>query len=104
MPRRSRIQFTGDTQLRYRAYARDHGMTPDQIHTHDRELCPDALLLPYLSWLNRKWYEWGILNPGRAARGPKEHVEFDRWLEQLAPALNAITCECHVKLGSIRRR
>lgn len=102
--RRSRIQFSGDTQLRYRAYARDHSMTPEQIRAHDREVCPDSLLLPYLSWLSRKWYEWGKLNPARTARGPKEHADFDQWLEQLVPASNAINCECHMKLPAIRHR
>lgn len=102
MTRRSRVQFAGDTQLRYRAYARDHGMTPEQIRSNDREICPDSLLLPYLSWLSKKWYEWGKLNPDRAIRGPKEHADFDRWLEELTPGLNAITCECHMRLA--RRR
>ena len=102
--RRSRIQFSGDTQLRYRAYARDHSMTPEQIRAHDREVCPDSLLLPYLSWLSLKWYEWGRLNPARTARGPKEHADFDQWLEQLVPASNAINCECHMKLPAIRHR
>jgi hypothetical protein len=100
--RHSRIQFKGDTRLRYAAYARDHGMTPEQIRSYDRELCPTALLLPYMSWLSRRWYEWGKLNPDRASRGPKEHVDFDRWLEQMTPALDAITCECHIKLAAVR--
>ncbi len=100
--RRSRVQFHGDTQLRYRAYAIDHCMTPEHIRAHDRELCPDALLLPYVSWLSRKWHEWDKLNPDRTLRGPREHVDFDRWLEELTPALDAITCECHVKLTSMR--
>lgn len=99
---RSKIQFAGDTQLRYRGYARDHSMTPEQIRANDREICPDSLLLPYLSWLSKKWYEWGKLNPDRTIHGPKEHADFDRWLEKLTPSANAITCECHVKLASMR--
>ena len=101
---RSRIQFRGDTQLRYRAYARDHSMTQEQMRTNDREMCPDSLLLPYLAWLSRKWYDWGKLNPDRTIRGAKEHADFDRWLEQLTPSSNAITCECHLKLASMRHR
>jgi hypothetical protein len=102
--RRSRIQFRGDTRLRYSAYACDHSMTPEQIRAHDREVCPDSLLLPYLSWLSRQWYEWGRLNPGRTTRGPNEHADFDRWLQQLIPSSNAITCECHAKLPASRHR
>ncbi len=77
-------------------------MTTEQIRAYDRGLCPDSLLLPYLSWLSRRWCEWGQLNPGRTVHGPGEHAEFDRWLEQLMPSLNAITCECHLKMASVR--
>ena len=93
------FHFHGNSRLRYAAYARNHGMSPEQIRTLDRELCPTALLLPYVAWLNRKWYDWDVLNPGRPEHGPAEHRDFDRWIEQLTPSLNAITCECHIKLS-----
>jgi hypothetical protein len=98
MARFSRVQFRGDTQLRYRAYARDHGMTSEEIRAHDKRCCPSTLLLPYMSWLSRKWFEWGQVNPGRTIHGAKENVNFDRWLELLVPGLDAVTCECHVNL------
>lgn len=100
--RRSRVQFSGDARLRYRAYAFDHNMTVEQIRTFDRALCPSALLLPYVSWLSYKWYEWGKLNPDRTIHGPKENVDFDQWLEQLTPSLDATTCECHMKWVSLQ--
>ncbi len=77
-------------------------MTVEQMRAYDRALCPTALLLPYGTWLSLKWYEWGKLNPARTIRGAKENAEFDRWLEELVPSLNAINCECHAKLVSLR--
>lgn len=93
-----RARSTGDFQLRYRAYARDHGMSSERMLTHDRECCPNALLKPYLLWLSRKRFEWGQLNPDRVVHSVKEDAEFERWLDQILPASDAITCECHVKL------
>src|SRR5271170_2780411 len=51
----SRTRFRGDFQLRYAAYARDHGMTSEQMLAHDKTCCPYALLKPYLLWLSGKW-------------------------------------------------
>jgi hypothetical protein len=89
-------------KLRYRAYAYDHGMTSEQILAHDKACYPFSLLVPYLPWLNHKWLEWNELNPGRSVHGAKEHADFDRWLEQLIPRLDALTCECHAKMAPSR--
>jgi hypothetical protein len=102
MKRVSRVQFRGDTQLRYLAYARDHCMNSDEMVEHDKGCCPSTLLLPYISWLSRKWFEWDQLNPGRTTHGAKDNVEFDQWIERLIPSLDAITCECHLNLDHRR--
>jgi len=104
MTRASRARFAGDFQLRYRSHVHDHGMTSEQILTYDRAWYPFSLLLPYLSWVNHKWFEWNELNPGRSVHGAKEHADFDRWLEQLIPRLDALTCECHAKMAPSRSR
>jgi hypothetical protein len=87
--------LTGDFQLRYRAYAYDHGMTPDQMLAHDKKCCPFALLTPYLFWISRKWLEWGRLYPGGVIYSTKETARFEKWLKELAPTSDALTCECH---------
>ena len=89
--RKSRSDF----QLRYGSYARDHGMTSEQMLAHDKKCYPFALLTPYLLWVSRKWFEWGELNPGRKIYSAQEAANFDRWLGQLTPASDALTCECH---------
>lgn len=93
--RHSGRTFTGDFQLRYRAYARDHGMTSDQIRAHDKRCYPFALLTPYLFWVSRKWLEWGQLHPGGVIYSAQETAAFEEWLENLAPELDPLTCECH---------
>lgn len=99
-----RRRFTGDFQLRYRAYARDHSMTPEQMLVFDRECCPYSLLKPYFLWLSRKRFEWGQLNAEHVVRGVKEEAEFERWLDQIAPPSNVLACECHLKLNAPDRR
>ncbi len=102
--RAGQVRVTGNFQLRYRAYARDHGMSPEQMLSHDRGCCPDSLLKPYFLWLSRKWYEWGRLAPEQPFHGIKEEAAFERWLDQLIPASDAVTCECHLKLIRPRHR
>lgn len=97
-------RFTGDFQLRYRAYAHDHGMTAEQMLMHDRECCPDALLMPCFLWLSRKWFQWGQQNPQPNFHHPAAEAQFEHWLDQLAPESDAVTCECHQKLVASRRR
>jgi hypothetical protein len=94
-----RTRFSGDFQFRYRVYARDHSMTPEQMLGHDGECCPYALLKPYFLWLSCKRFEWGQQNPNHGVHGVKEEAEFEHWLDQIAPASNALTCECHLKLN-----
>jgi hypothetical protein len=94
--RANSARFKGDFQLRYGAYSRDHGMTREQMLVYDRRCYPFTLLTPYFHWLSGKRLEWERLNPGRRVESGKEHADFGRWLEQLAPYSNAITCECHV--------
>ena len=97
--RTGRTRYKGDFQLRYCAYARDHGMTSEQMLVLDKDRCPDALLTPYFLWLSGKWFEWGQLNPDREVHGVKEEAEFERWLDQRAPASDGFTCECHMTLS-----
>ena len=98
MGRKRRTKFTGDFQLRYAAYARDHGMTAEQMLTHDKLCCPFALLKPYLQWINGKRLVWRHLNPAQAAGTTNEEAAFDNWLEQLLPTSDIFICECHKKL------
>jgi hypothetical protein len=93
--RHSGRTFTGDFQFRYRAYARDHGMTPDQMLAHDKRCHPCTLLTPYLFWISLKWLEWGQLRPGRVIRSTEEAANFETWLEELVPDSDALTCQCH---------
>jgi len=99
MPRphmRSRASF----QSRYAAYAQNHGMTSEQMRMHDRQCHPDTMLTPFLFWVSLKRLEWNRLHPDRQVQSRMEPVEFDRWLQQLEPTSNALTCECH--LGTVR--
>lgn len=89
-----------DFQLRYGIYARDHGMTSEQMLAHDKKCYPFALLTPYLLWTSRKWVEWGELNPGRKIYSTQEKANFDRWLGQLVPGSDVLTCECHSQFFS----
>jgi hypothetical protein len=70
---------------------------------HDRVCCPDALLTPYFIWISRKWFEWTRLKPTQAQHGAVEERQFEDWLDRLDPSLDAVTCECHVKLFPRRR-
>jgi hypothetical protein len=88
--------LTGDFQLRYSTYARDHGMTEEQMLAFDKKRYPDALLTPYLLWVSRKWFEWGKLHPGRRLYSRLEEASFAYWLTQLLPGSDALTCECHL--------
>jgi len=92
-----------DFQRRYDAYARNHGMTREQMLAHDRECCPEALLTPYLQWLSDKRIEWDTLCSRQSAAGSGATTDFDRWLDDLNPTLNTLTCECHRKLARGRR-
>jgi hypothetical protein len=102
--RANRTRFRGDFQLRYAAYARDHGMTSEQMLTHDKTCFPFALLKPYLQWVSSKWLVWYQLNPGRTLHSAREEAEFDSWLKEQAPVLDAFTCECHEKIGYLPRK
>jgi hypothetical protein len=84
-----------DFQLRYGIYARHHGMTSEQMRAHDKKCYPYALLTPYLLWTSRMWADWGELNPGRKIYSTQAKADFDRWLEQLVPESDVLTCECH---------
>lgn len=98
----SRLRPTGDLRLRYEAYAHDHGMTREQMRDLDRSCYPDTMLTPFFHWLSLKKLEWIQLNPGRTLQNGKDHVDFDRWLGQLRPKSNVLTCECHGKYMSRR--
>ncbi len=91
---KSRVDF----QCRYDAYARNHGMTREQMLTHDRQCSPDALLKPFLLWASDKRLEWNALHS--ESKAVVSEVDFDQWLDHLSPALNVLTCECHKKLWS----
>lgn len=94
--RHSQRTSIGDFQLRYRAYARDHGMTSEQMLAYDKKCYPYALLTPYLFWISQKWLEWGALHPQAKIYSAKEESGFERWLEELIPASDALTCKCHL--------
>lgn len=92
-----KIRSRADFQRRYNAYARDHGMTPEQMLSYDRQCCPDALLKPYLFWISDKRLAWNVLH-SRSAGSIAETADFDRWLDRLSPGLDVLTCECHKKM------
>ena len=95
MPR-LRMRSSANFQSRYEAYARNHGMTLEQMRTHDKRSYPDTMLTPYLFWLNLRRLDWNQLHPDHLIHSGAEPIEFDRWLQELQPASNALTCECHV--------
>ena len=88
----------GEFHRRYLAYARDHGMTEEQMLAHDRSCCPESLLKPFLQWLSLQRLTWTSLNSQREVVGVRAEAEFDQWLEQISSHCDAIKCECHVKL------
>ncbi len=96
MPR-FRMRSNGDFRGRFEAYARDHGMTPEQMRSHDRACFPDTMLTPFFHWLSGKKLEWIRLNPGRKLESGKDHADFERWLGQLEPKADSLTCECHIR-------
>jgi len=98
----SRLRSTGNLQACYVAYACDHSMTPEQMRSLDRSCYPDTMLTPFLLWLSDKKLEWLRLNPERTLQSGKDHVDFERWLAQLEPKSNALTCACHGKYTSPR--
>lgn len=99
MPR-FRMRSRAPHQSRYEAYARNHEMTSYQMRMHDKQCFPDAMLTPYLLWLSSKRLEWNQLHAERRIQLGAEPIEFDRWLLQLQPTCDALTCECHV--GTVR--
>ena len=95
MPR-FRMRSSSYFQSRYADYARNHGMTSEQMRMHDRQCYPDTMLTPYLFWLTLRRLEWNQLHPDHPIESGAEPIEFDRWLHELEPTSNAFTCECHV--------
>ncbi len=93
----NRLRTAGTFQARFNAYARDHAMTAEQMQGLDRAIYPDAMLTPFFHWLSGKKLEWVRLHPGRTLQSGKDNVDFERWLTQLEPTSNALTCECHGK-------
>ncbi len=81
---------------RYAAYARNHGMTMEQMRIHDKQCYPDGMLTPYLYWLSMRRLEWNHAHPEQPIQTGMELIEFDRWLLQLPQTRDAFTCECHM--------
>jgi hypothetical protein len=96
MPR-LRMRSSADFQSRYTAYARDHGMTPEQIRDLDRSLYPYTILTPFFFWLNEKKLKWIRLHPKRTLQTGNDQLDFERWLAQTEPESNVLICECHGK-------
>lgn len=96
MPRR-RKRSSANFQSRYAAYARDHGMTPEQMRNLDRNLYPYTMLTPFFFWLSAKKLEWTRLNPKRTLQTGTDQLDFEKWLAQMESESNALTCECHGK-------
>ena len=99
MPR-FKMRSNGNFQSCFEMYARDHGMTQEQMRAHDRARYPATMLTPFFHWLSGKRLEWTRLNPGRTLESGKDHADFERWLGQLEPRLDSLTCECHIRSGS----
>lgn len=98
----SRMRYTGDFRIRYGAYARDHGMTSEQMRDLDRSCYPDTMLTPFFHWLSRKKLEWIESNPGRVLESGRDHADFEGWLQQQKPQSDALSCECHGRYTSRR--
>jgi len=96
MPR-FRMRTNGDFRSRFEAYARDHRMAPEQMRAHDRTCYPDTMLTPFFHWISGRKLEWLRLNPGRKLESGKDQADFERWLGQLEPKSDSLTCECHIR-------
>jgi len=57
------MRSSANLQSRYEAYARNHGMTSEQMRTHDKRSHPDTMLTPYLFWLNLRRLDWNQSHP-----------------------------------------
>lgn len=98
MSRFRRAGSRGDFGRLYEAYARDHGMSKEQMLAHDRKCCPDSILKPYLLWLCAQRFSWTSTQSKVLSESTGTEAEFEQWLDQQTPHSDAFTCECHVKL------
>lgn len=100
MSRFRRTGQRGDFDRHYAAYARDHGMSRNQMLAHDRSCCPDSILKPFLLWLSAQRFSWISIQSNPVLGRTVADAKFEQWLDQLAPHSDGFTCECHVKLFS----
>ena|SRR3990167_9693146 len=68
-------------QPRYLAYARAHGLSPEEMLAQDREAWPGGLMAGYITWINDEWADFDRDN-GRPVHNPEYHARFDGWLQE----------------------
>jgi len=68
---------------RYAAYARDHGMTPEEMQATDAQRFPGDALVGFRCWLHSEMDEWrGTVGMGEdAPLSATDQMDFDVWLD-----------------------
>jgi len=80
------IAANDSVNIRYAAYARTHGKTPDEMMTHDRSEFPGGVMAGFSVWIAQQWRAFEESKRQRRYDALWRHVhqaEFDRWLAAL---------------------
>jgi hypothetical protein len=64
----------------YIAYAKAHGMTPDEISARDKQERGD--MISYMEWIQGRWQEWAEQHGIKEIRSQTHGPAFERWLER----------------------
>lgn len=72
----------------YLAYARVHGMAPDQMREHDAARWPGGCMAGFVLWNSKRWREWlnvrGIT--GDSLIDTEMQADYGAWLEAIETA------------------
>jgi hypothetical protein len=69
-----------DYHPRYKAYAKHHGATPDEMLAGDNERFPGGCMTGYIIWIGERWREWDTLTGHTGPHTRADHTDFDKWL------------------------
>ena len=83
--------MTKKWQPRYVHYARERGLSPEQVLEQDRKDFPGGVMCEYMIWIQKRWHEWAVLTEHPRAKNSNskfsndDHTAFDSWLSERTP-------------------
>ncbi len=67
---------------RYLAYARAHGLDPDNMLARDAEAWPGGKMIGFMLWISGHWQAWRKEHGYRPddVLSPADNADFDAWI------------------------